>query len=179
MTTSWVLKVSALLTICDGNRRWIPLTKGRQCPSPIFLCCSPECISLNSSPPSAAYMRRWTGLSLVQVMACRLLGAKPLPEPILAYCQLDSWEHISVKFESEFYHFHSRKCNWNYRLPKWRPFCPRGDELNKLSCSRGFEKLCLSCGVIVMGVYYVIYVNTNNKRLRGEFWVCANMGKTN
>ena len=31
-------------------------------------------------------------------MACRLFGAKPLPAPILAYCQLDSWEQISVKF---------------------------------------------------------------------------------
>ena len=30
-------------------------------------------------------------------MDCRLLGAKPLPEPVLAYCQLDSWEQISVK----------------------------------------------------------------------------------
>ena len=27
---------------------------------------------------------------LVQVMACRLFGAKPLPEPMLAYCQLDT-----------------------------------------------------------------------------------------
>ena len=44
----------------------------------------------NSSPPSAAYMRQWTGSSLVQVMACRLFGAAPLSEPILAYCQLDS-----------------------------------------------------------------------------------------
>ena len=35
------------------------------------------------------------------------------PEPMLAYCQLDSWEHISVKFELEFYHFHSRKGSWN------------------------------------------------------------------
>ena len=26
--------------------------------------------------------------ALVQVMACRLFGAKPLPEPMLAYCQL-------------------------------------------------------------------------------------------
>ena len=51
----------------------------------------------NSSPPSAAYMRQWTGPSLVQVMACRLIGAKPLPEPILSFCQLDSWEQISVK----------------------------------------------------------------------------------
>ena len=30
-------------------------------------------------------------------MACRLFGTKPLPEPMLAYCQLDSWEHILVK----------------------------------------------------------------------------------
>ena len=29
-------------------------------------------------------------------MACRLFGAKPLPEPMLAYCQLDSWEQISM-----------------------------------------------------------------------------------
>ena len=43
-------------------------------------------------------------------MACRLFGAKPLPEPVLVYCQLDSWEQISVKFEFEFYHFHARKC---------------------------------------------------------------------
>ena len=27
--------------------------------------------------------------ALVQVMACRLLGTKPLPEPMLAFCQLD------------------------------------------------------------------------------------------
>ena len=33
------------------------------------------------------------------------------------------------EFESEFYHFHSRKCNWKCRLPKGRPFCPWGDEL--------------------------------------------------
>ena len=66
---------------------------------------------VNSSPPSAAYMRQWNGSSLVQVKACRLIGAKPLPEPMMDYCQMDSWEHISVKFESEFCHFHSRKCN--------------------------------------------------------------------
>ena len=85
------------------------------------------------SPYSAAYMRQWTGSALVQVMACRLYGTKPLPEPMLAYCQLDSWEQISAKFESEFYHFHSRKCIWNCRLPKWRPFCSGGDELTHRS----------------------------------------------
>ena len=44
---------------------------------------------INSSPPSDEYMRRWTGSALVQVMACRLFGAKPLPESMLPYCQLD------------------------------------------------------------------------------------------
>ena len=76
------------------------------------------------SPPSAPYIRQWTGPALVQVMACRLFGDKLLPEPTLVYCQLDSWEQISVKFDSKFYHFHSRKCIWNCRLPKWRSFHP-------------------------------------------------------
>ena len=56
-----------------------------------------------SSPPIAAYMRQGTGSALVQVMACRLFGAEPLTEPMLVYCQLDSSEQISVKFESKFY----------------------------------------------------------------------------
>ena len=38
------------------------------------------------SPPSAAYMRQWAEWALVQIMACRLFGAKLLPEPMLAYC---------------------------------------------------------------------------------------------
>ena len=41
---------------------------------------------LNSLRPSDAYMRRWTGSSLVHIMACRLFGAKPLSEPMLKYC---------------------------------------------------------------------------------------------
>ena len=60
-------------------------------------------------PPSAAYLLQWTESSLLQVMACCLLGTKPLPEPMLAYCQLDSWEQMSIKLKLEFYHFHSRK----------------------------------------------------------------------
>ena len=41
---------------------------------------------VNSSPPSAAYMSRWTEASLVQIMACRLGSAKPLCEPIFTCC---------------------------------------------------------------------------------------------
>ena len=36
--------------------------------------------------PSDAYMRHWTGSSLVQIMACRLFCTKPLSEPLLEYC---------------------------------------------------------------------------------------------
>ena len=44
---------------------------------------------VNSSPPSTAYMCQWIGSALVQIIACRLFGAKPLSKPILGYCQLD------------------------------------------------------------------------------------------
>ena len=40
----------------------------------------------NSLRPSDAYMRRWIGSSLVQIMACRMFCAKPLSEPMREYC---------------------------------------------------------------------------------------------
>ena len=56
-------------------------------------------ISINSSPPSAAYMHQPSRSALVQVMTCCLFGTKPFPKPMLAYIPSDSWEHISVKFK--------------------------------------------------------------------------------
>ena len=47
-------------------------------------------LNFHSSPPSASYMRQRTGSTLIQVAACRLFSAKPLPEPMLVYCHLDS-----------------------------------------------------------------------------------------
>ena len=40
----------------------------------------------NSSSPGVAYIRQWTGLILVRVMACRLFGTMPLPDPMPTYC---------------------------------------------------------------------------------------------
>ena len=91
--------------------------------------------NFNSCPHSDEYMRRRTGSALVQVMACRLFGARPLTEPMLAYCQLDSWEQISVKFEKEFYNFHSRKCIWKCPPPKWRSCCPVGRCVKRVECT--------------------------------------------
>ena len=46
-------------------------------------------VTLNSSPHIATYMRQWIGPALVQVMVCRIFGAKPLSKPVLGYYQLD------------------------------------------------------------------------------------------
>ena len=69
-----------------------------------------------NSSPSATYMCKWTGSVLVQIMTCRLLSTRPLPEPILTYCQLDLWGGTSAKSESKFKTFHSRKCICKCRL---------------------------------------------------------------
>ena len=90
--------------------------------------CSPPYF-VNSSPSTAAYMHQGTGSALVQIMACRLDGARPLSKPMPTYGQLDTKEHISIKFYLKFIYFHSRKCIWTCCLPKWQPFCPGGSEL--------------------------------------------------
>ena len=61
-------------------------------PNPKYL---PDLVIL--FPPSAVYMRRWIGSALIRVMVSRLFVAKPLPEPVLTYNQLDHWEQTSVK----------------------------------------------------------------------------------
>ena len=38
-------------------------------------------------------------------MAFRLVGAKPLSEPMLEYCKLDPWEQNSIKFNRNSYIF--------------------------------------------------------------------------
>ena len=81
---------------------------------------------INSCPPSVTYIRQWTGSSLVQVMACCLFTAKPLPVLMLVYCQLESWEQILVKFESEFYHFAFKKMHLKFSSAKMTAILSRG-----------------------------------------------------
>ena len=65
-------------------------------------------LCFNSLRPSNAYMRQYNIPTLLQIMACRLCGAKPFSETMLPYCQLDPKEHISVKLYLKFKSFHSR-----------------------------------------------------------------------
>ena len=46
------------------------------------------CFDLNLSPPSATYLHQWIRSALVQTIACRLFGTKPISKPILGYCKL-------------------------------------------------------------------------------------------
>ena len=82
---------------------------------------------LNESFPSATYMCQWTGSVLLQVMACRLFGAKPLPEPIMTYSQMDplgiNFREIKIKTQN----FSFMKTDLKMLSVKWRPFCPCGD----------------------------------------------------
>ena len=87
----------------------VPLTKDEWCGVLMFcLMIASSCwtytrvavISLIS--PGATYMRQWTVAALAQIMACRLLGAKPLSKLMLGYCHMKT---SSAKF---------------------RPFCPGG-----------------------------------------------------
>ena len=73
-------------------------------------------------PSSATYMRQGTEPALSQVMACRLFGAKPLPEPMLTCCQLDHKEQTSVKFESKSKISSFMKMHLKTSSVKWRPF---------------------------------------------------------
>ena len=88
----------------------------------IWRTCYTECQERHFCVINISIMEKILANTALVLMACRLCGAKPLPETMLAHWQLDSWEHISATVESEFYHFHSRKCIWNYRLPKSRLF---------------------------------------------------------
>ena len=87
--------------------------------------------SLNSSPPSAAYMRRWTGSTLVQTMACRLVGTKPLSEQMPVYCQLEPWKQISVKFESELLPFSFKRIHLNMSFATMADNLSRGRGVKK------------------------------------------------
>ena len=71
---------------------------------------------INSSPLRASSMCQRIGSDLVQMMASNLFSTQPLSKPMWDYCQLDHCELTSVKFQSKYKTFHSRKCIWKYCL---------------------------------------------------------------
>ena len=119
---------------------------------------APHCMLMNSSPPSATYMRQWTGSSLVQVVACRLFGAKPLPEPMLAYSQLDSWKYISVKLG--ILSFSLKKMQLKMPSVKMAAILSGGDELTiycEEVCQSHVRGNAISCTLILQECVFVFH----------------------
>ena len=54
---------------------------------------------------------KWTGSSLIQIMACCLFGSKPFPIRLQVYCQLDTW----VKFKLKYHNCPLHKYSWHVK----------------------------------------------------------------
>ena len=67
------------------------------------------------------HIRQYNIWTLLQIMACRLFGTKPLHEPMLQYCQWHQGTYFS-DFCLKFRRFHSRKCTSKCRLRNGAPF---------------------------------------------------------
>ena len=99
--------------------------------------------------------------ALIQIMAFRLAGAKPLSEPMLDYCYLDHWDQTSVKILSEIYTIF-KKMHLKMSA-KWQPFCLN---LNLLSKDPGL------CSPLFICMYTAPRANTwVHHVMTGRFWL--------
>ena len=102
------------------NRCWL------WCLSPYGVI-TPQWVDQN--PLSAAYMRQWTGSALVQVMASRLFGAKPLPDTNADLLSIGlpgtNFSEIRVRILS----FSFKKMHWKLLSAKMAAILFREDEL--------------------------------------------------
>ena len=67
-------------------------------------------------------MRQWTGLALVQIIACHMSGAKASSDLLLIGPLETSFNEIRIKIQR----FSLIKMHLEMSSAKWRPFCPRG-----------------------------------------------------
>ena len=102
-----------------------------------------QCNTFHSSPPSAAYMRQWTVSTLVQVIACRLFSAKPLPEPNAGLLSVGllvtNFSEIRIGILS----FSFKKMHSKLSSVKTAVILSRGRRVN----SSGYFKKYISCHV--------------------------------
>ena len=81
-----------------------------------------QALCVNSLRPSDAYMRRWTVPSLFQIMACRLVGAKPLSKPMLKILSIGplgtNFNELSIGIQI----FYFKKMHFKMASAEWRPF---------------------------------------------------------
>ena len=84
------------------------------------LLCNDVSHWLGASLESALYHKIQS--SLAKVMVCCVLGSKPLPEPMLIYCQFNPSKQNSLKFESNT-RILTQENALKMLSAKWWPFC--------------------------------------------------------
>ena len=89
-----------------------------------------------------AFVCHWSGSSLVQVMACRLFGAKPFTWTNGAILSIG---HLGTNF-GEFYlkfkHFRWIKMHSKMSSAKWRPFCLGLDVVSPFFVNKQGCRIC-------------------------------------
>ena len=91
--------------------------------------------------------------SLVQIKACPPFGAKTLSESKLTHCLWDPYETTSVKFESKYNNFHSRKLIW-------KCYMQSGNHLSWPQCVKSNIKLSIYITKQHYNIYQCISCNT-------------------
>ena len=121
-----------------------------QCINKLYLLIS----DIDSSPFSATYMRQWIESALVQIMACRLFGAKPFSKPMLGYYRL--W-HVRTKFSEtliKMQRYDSRKFIWKYRLRSGSHLVL--GEMGQIKLSHQYDILSLIAFLILSHQYHIL-----------------------
>ena len=99
-------------------------------------------VVVNSSPAGAANIRQRIGSILAQIVACRLIGTKPFPKPMLFYCELKHYEFREYLIKIQNFSFTKKtsetivcgiagilsrriwvKCIWPQFLRRWTAGC--------------------------------------------------------
>ena len=117
-------------------------------------------INVNSSPQSAAYVRRSIGSALLQIMVCRLFGTKPLSGQTFRYSQELSPGHRN-KLQWNFYQnrklFIHGNASW-YIVCEMAAILSRGGlterELSMLSDHRN------ALSILMFGLIFTSFIGT-------------------
>ena len=113
-SNSWTHAVKLLWGACHSTEPFCQFSSRYELVfSQIYVAIWRHLGTINSSPPSAAYMRQCIGSALVQIMSRCLFGVKPLCWVNVNWNLKNRlWRNFNTKFER----FHLWKCVWKCRL---------------------------------------------------------------
>ena len=124
-------------------------------------------------------MRQWIRSALVQIMACRLFGAKPLTKPVLGYCQfwLLGTNFIEIWIKIQNFSF-AKNASENI-VCKMAAILSRGRRVNDLlvilCIGASFGLMGPVCTVIYIYQYHTYSINSSDVVWASEHKITINM----